>query len=311
MSLDESTRQRLDELIASNDTVLFMKGNRTGPQCGFSATVIGILDGMVGDYATVDVLTDPAIREGIKEFSQWPTIPQLYVKGEFIGGCDIIKELSASGELATSLGIELPAADFKPTITVTPTGAEALGNAAQNAPEGSTIHLGIDARFESKLYFAPPADGEIVVDCGSITVAFDRLSASRAEGIVIDMVDTPRGPGFRIENPNAPGGSVQQMSVQDLKARLESGKVSEIFDVRTPEERAKASIDGTRLMTTDEADRVTALPKDTELIFHCHHGGRSQSAAEHFANLGFSNVFNVVGGIDAWSQEIDPEVPRY
>jgi monothiol glutaredoxin len=76
-----------------------MKGTRSFPQCGFSATVVQILNQLVPSYETINVLTDPAIREGIKEYAQWPTIPQLYVKGEFIGGCDIVKEMYASGEL--------------------------------------------------------------------------------------------------------------------------------------------------------------------------------------------------------------------
>jgi monothiol glutaredoxin len=311
MSLDEPTRQRIDELITSSDAVLFMKGNRQAPQCGFSATVIGILDGFIGEYLTVDVLADPAIREGIKEYSQWPTIPQLYARGEFVGGCDIIQELSASGELAATLGIEATPADFIPAITITPVGAEALGNAARTAPEGTVVHLGVDARFQNKLYFAPAGNNEIQIESNGITITIDRMSASRAHGVIIDMVDTPQGPGFRIENPNAPGGRVQQMSVQELKTRLDSGNAGEVFDVRTPEERAKASIPGTRLISAEEADRIGALPKDTALIFHCHHGPRGQASAEHFASQGFTNVFNVVGGIDAWSQEIDPDVPRY
>jgi len=87
--------------------------------------------------------------------------------------------------------------------------------------------------------------------------------------------------------------------------------LKEFFDVRTPEERAKASIPGTRLMTAEEAERIGALPKDTPLAFHCHHGGRSQAAAEHFAGLGYTNVSNVVGGIDAWSLEVASEIPRW
>ena len=311
MSLDDSTRQRIDEVIASDDVVLFMKGNREAPQCGFSSTVVGILDGFVAKYTTVDVLSDAAIREGIKEYSQWPTIPQLYIRGEFVGGCDIIQDLSGTGELATSLGFEKPASDFVPKITITPGGAEALGNAARTAPEGTVVHLGVDARYQNKLYFAPRGSHEIEVESNGITIVLDPLSATRANGAVIDMIDTPQGPGFRIENPNSPAGEVQKLSVQELKQRLDSGKVGELLDVRTPEERAKASIPGSLLITAEEADRITALPRDTELIFHCHHGGRSQAAAEHFAGLGFKNVFNVVGGIDAWSQEIDPDVPRY
>ena len=99
MSLDENVRQEISELITSNEVVLFMKGNRRQPQCGFSATVVGILDALLPEYATVDVLSAPHIREGIKVFSSWPTIPQLYVKGEFVGGCDIIREMFQAGEL--------------------------------------------------------------------------------------------------------------------------------------------------------------------------------------------------------------------
>jgi monothiol glutaredoxin len=90
--------------IAGNDVVLYMKGTKDMPQCGFSATVVEVLKRAgVETYKDVNVLADPEIREGIKAFSEWPTIPQLYVKGEFIGGCDIVRELYQSGELAQLL----------------------------------------------------------------------------------------------------------------------------------------------------------------------------------------------------------------
>ena len=103
MDLDESTRKRIADIIASDRVVLFMKGDRHAPQCGFSATVIQILEELVPKYATVDVLSDPEIRNGIKEFSNWPTIPQLYVSGEFLGGCDIVREMYTNGELRDAL----------------------------------------------------------------------------------------------------------------------------------------------------------------------------------------------------------------
>ena len=103
MSLDTATRQRLDDLVKNHRVLLFMKGDRSFPQCGFSATVVPILDSLIPDYETVDVLRDPAIREGIKAYSAWPTIPQLYIDGEFQGGCDIVRELYASGELKEKL----------------------------------------------------------------------------------------------------------------------------------------------------------------------------------------------------------------
>ena len=91
MPLSAQTREQIESLIRSDRVVLFMKGMREQPQCGFSATVVGILDGLVPEYRTVDVLAAPEIRDGIKEFSNWPTIPQLYVDGEFLGGCDIVR----------------------------------------------------------------------------------------------------------------------------------------------------------------------------------------------------------------------------
>jgi monothiol glutaredoxin len=90
---------RIKEEITNTDVVLFMKGTPVFPQCGFSAAVVEVLDHMGVRFKGVNVLVDPAIRQGIKEFSDWPTIPQLYVKGEFIGGCDIIREMYETGEL--------------------------------------------------------------------------------------------------------------------------------------------------------------------------------------------------------------------
>jgi monothiol glutaredoxin len=101
--MNDSTRARIDGLVKDNAVLLFMKGNRQRPQCGFSATVVQILDTLVPEYRTVDVLADPEIRDGIKEYSSWPTIPQIYVGGEFLGGCDIVVEMYESGELVQKL----------------------------------------------------------------------------------------------------------------------------------------------------------------------------------------------------------------
>jgi len=101
--MNDATRERIDTLVKGSPVVLFMKGSRQMPQCGFSATVVQILDQLVPDYATVNVLEDPEIREGVKEYASWPTIPQLYVGGEFQGGCDIVIEMYESGELQQKL----------------------------------------------------------------------------------------------------------------------------------------------------------------------------------------------------------------
>ena len=107
---------QIRDTVAANDVVLYMKGTKTMPQCGFSSRVAGVLNFMGVDYKDVNVLEDAEIRQGIKDFSDWPTIPQLYVKGEFVGGCDIITEMTLSGELdqlfeANGIGYSKEAAD--------------------------------------------------------------------------------------------------------------------------------------------------------------------------------------------------------
>ena len=94
-------KQKIHETVTGNPVVLYMKGNKQFPQCGFSARAVQILQACgVNEFVTVDVLADPDVRQGIKEYANWPTIPQLYVKGEFVGGCDIVRELTAKGELS-------------------------------------------------------------------------------------------------------------------------------------------------------------------------------------------------------------------
>ena len=104
--MDASTQQRIDDLVKKHDIVLFMKGNASFPMCGFSGRAVQILKASGVEpraITTVNVLEDPEIRQGIKDYSQWPTIPQLYVKGEFVGGSDIVREMFGAGELQTLL----------------------------------------------------------------------------------------------------------------------------------------------------------------------------------------------------------------
>ena len=101
--MDESTRQKIDGLVNTHKVVLFMKGTKHFPQCGFSGAVVQILNGAGARYETVNVLADPAVRDGVKEYAQWPTIPQLYVGGKFVGGCDIVREMHGRGELVPLL----------------------------------------------------------------------------------------------------------------------------------------------------------------------------------------------------------------
>ena len=100
------SKQRIAEMVGKNDVVLFMKGTALFPQCGFSSRAVAILDHLGVPYETVDVLQDPEIRQGIKDYSDWPTVPQLYVKGQFVGGSDIMMEMFESGELGALVGSE-------------------------------------------------------------------------------------------------------------------------------------------------------------------------------------------------------------
>jgi len=101
--MSASVAERIQSEISSNDVMLYMKGNAMFPQCGFSARVVQILTHMAVPFATANVLDEPGLRDGVKQFSNWPTVPQLYVKGEFVGGCDIVTEMYQSGELAALL----------------------------------------------------------------------------------------------------------------------------------------------------------------------------------------------------------------
>jgi monothiol glutaredoxin len=97
--MDNAVAERIKSEVQGSDVVLFMKGTPVFPQCGFSAAVVQVLNHLGVKYKGIDVLVDPSLRQGIKDFSSWPTIPQLYVKGEFVGGCDIVREMYESGEL--------------------------------------------------------------------------------------------------------------------------------------------------------------------------------------------------------------------
>ncbi|MBD1872689.1 Grx4 family monothiol glutaredoxin [Nodosilinea sp. FACHB-131] len=105
--MDSATKERLDQLVQNNTIVVFMKGNKLMPQCGFSNNVVQILNVLGAPFETVDVLADPDIRQGIKEYSNWPTIPQVYINGEFVGGSDILIELYQNGKLQEMVEIAL------------------------------------------------------------------------------------------------------------------------------------------------------------------------------------------------------------
>ncbi|MGY0633721.1 Grx4 family monothiol glutaredoxin [Luteimonas sp. A478] len=310
MSLDPSLRTRIDTLLQDNQVVLFMKGRPEMPQCGFSAKAAGILQGLEVKFAHVDVLSDPDIREGIKAYGNWPTIPQLYIGGELVGGSDIIEEMSASGELNEALG--LPPVDRTPPkdVTVTPAAADMLRNALGEAGPDMALALSIDARFRPKFEVAKASPTAIAVEAGGLRIQFDPASARRADGITIDWVDDMRGKGLAIDNPNAPK-PMQQISPADADAKVRAGELT-LVDVRGAPERAHASVNVPHeTLDGDSRAKLETLPKDTALAFLCHTGGSSQQAVAHFTALGFTNIFNVEGGIEAWATTVDTSIARY
>jgi monothiol glutaredoxin len=308
MSLDPALRSRIESILNANRVVLFMKGQPSMPQCGFSAKAVGALQDLGVEFDHVNVLADADIREGIKTYGEWPTIPQLYIDGELIGGSDIILQMAGNGELSSVLGLAAPDRT-PPRITVTPAAVEMLRGALADSP-GASLQLGIDARFQPNFQLAPHDDNAIAAESNGLRVQFDLASARRAEGITIDWVDDIRGKGLAIDNPNAPK-AVQELSVRDADDQLRAGSIT-VVDVRPADERAIAAINAPfETFDGDNRARLEALPKDTALAFLCHHGGRSAQAAEQFRALGFTKVSNITGGIDAWSNEVDNGVPKY
>ena len=222
--MDSQLRDRISQMIGNEPVFLFMKGNPSFPQCGFSNQVVNILKAFQIPFGHFDVLSDMEVREGIKEFSDWPTIPQLYINGEFIGGCDIVRESWESGELLEQL-------------------QQAFPDKALKGPE-------------------PPAKPK-------------NITPAQAK----EMLDQG-GPRF--------------------------------LDVRSREERNIAKVAGFEMLDQELAqDILENESKEKPLVLMCHFGGRSAQASEFFAQHGFRQVFNVQGGIDAWSQTVDNSLGRY
>ena len=310
MELEAAIRSRIEAILQSDRVVLFMKGTPAQPQCGFSAKTTKMLNMLLPEYATFDVMADSDIREGIKSFANWPTIPQLYIDRELMGGCDIVTDLFEQRELHELLGIQIPPRTV-PKIDLTEQASAKLKEALATQPE-KYLWLTVDARWMIELTFGPDDDTAIKAEASGIDFIMDPISAERANGLKIDVKETLQGPSFNCENPNAPP-PVQQIVPKALNEIIQSGDNVHLFDVRPEVERAQAKIKGARPLDQpgEQLTEIERLEKDAVLIFHCHLGGRSQTVADRFRLRGFTNIYNLQGGIDAWSLEVDPSVPRY
>jgi len=303
MALDSETRGIIDKVLAENKVVLFMKGTPAQPQCGFSATTISTLNMLIPDFMTVNVLDYPEIREGIKEYANWPTIPQLYVDGELLGGCDIVQDMMKNGELADALDVEVPSVDT-PSIKISDEGVAAMKSAVASHPD-ARLHLQIAADWTHQISMDPNSDGAVRAQVGEIELHMDPWTAARADGLNMILDEDLTGTRFVFDNPNAPP-PVNQMTVHVLKKKMDDGEDLVLIDVRGEDERENGKIDGSHAWNDDCMQMVEGLPKDAEIIIHCHLGGRSQALADALRRRGYTNLHNVTGGIKAWSEDIDP-----
>ncbi len=196
-----------------------------------------------------------------------------------------------------------------PAIHLTPAARQAIADSLADAGE-TALRLSISERFEHQMSVGGREPADVVADCGEgggVTILLDPESARRGEGVTIDFVVRAAGPGFTIDNPNEP--KIRQLSAPELKAMIESDAPPVLMDVRTPEERAIARIDGSRLLDQAGYEYMLTLDRDTPIVFQCHHGIRSQAAAENCLREGFRNLYNLIGGIDAWSRLVDQGIP--
>ena len=194
-----------------------------------------------------------------------------------------------------------------PKITVSEAAAKAFEEARADSG-GNPLRLKIDGDFQHELSFGPLEPGDVEVCMKGLVFLLDRSSARRANGVSIEVTTGPGGE-FTIYNPNEPP-KVKQLSAPELKSMLDRGEII-LFDVRPDNERALASIPGIRPLDAAGQEYLLGLDRDAPVAFHCHHGIRSQEAAQQLLREGFRHIYNLKGGIDAWSLTIDASVPRY
>ena len=200
-----------------------------------------------------------------------------------------------------------------PTIVVEPEAAEILAGALSQAREQDpavTLQLDVDDRWQHQFSIGESDSHDTLVVAGEIEIAVSERGLARVDGLRIAVDGSSGSNQLVLDNPNAPP-AVQQADVQDIRKRLDDGELVHVFDVRPPAELAMASLAEATSLDGAGVELLKTLPKETPIAFLCHHGVRSQQAAEHFRLEGFKDVYNIAGGIDAWSQLVDASVPRY
>ncbi|MCP4445657.1 MAG: Grx4 family monothiol glutaredoxin [Myxococcales bacterium] len=201
MPSSPETLKQIEDIVKGSKVVLFMKGNKNFPQCGFSSTVVQILGDIVGDFETVNVLEDQGIRQGVKDYAEWPTIPQLYIDGEFVGGCDIIKQMNVNGDLHKQLGVEQDPVSA-PSICCSEAAATELKAALADSDPGDAVHIQVDLSFRHDMSVGPVEADLFQVTAAGVPFCFDRASARRADGLSIDFVTEDGEAGFKLDNPH-------------------------------------------------------------------------------------------------------------
>lgn len=194
---DQAARQRIADELRANRVVLFMKGTALEPRCGFSARVGSILRELGVRYRDIDVLAEQSIRDEIKAYSDWPTLPQLYIDGRFIGGCDIVTELYRSGELHQLLGLERPEARQSPAVKITERAAAEVRKAG--GQELQKLRLDVGPRGEYELYFDQVRGDDVEIVDRGIELLVDRSDVDKVDGLTIDFEQDDLKAGFRIE----------------------------------------------------------------------------------------------------------------
>jgi monothiol glutaredoxin len=242
--------ERIQAFVQGSTLMLFVKGTPTQPMCGFSATVMDLFNRMGAPYATFNILEDPEIREGAKAFSKWPTFPQIYVGGEFVGGCDIAVQMYQQGELQ-----------------------EVVKEAIEKQGPGRA-HVQDDMQRQ----------------------------AAAAE----QMLPVP--PGARALGE----GAAEVKQIRPRKANLLGLESFVVVDVRNPDELEICKLPSAYLIPLPElGERFAVIPKDANVLMVCRSGGRSQRAGEFLVSQGYRHVWNLDGGVLAWSDEVDPSFKKY